>query len=202
MRYFNTTGPCDPARHYMLSASARLPRARRLIGEGRYFVVHAPRQTGKTTTMTTLAREMTATGERATLLASIQTAGPLRDDIESVERAVLDSIRQAADRFLPQRFRPPAPWPETVTGNRIIQGLTDWAVACPLPPGDRHPHHLRPPPHGPRHRRSHSAQQGDDTKRARHHPAPRLIAGTAVARCRRASLPAAPQPRRTGWGAG
>jgi hypothetical protein len=133
MRYFNTTGPCDPARHYTLPASARLPRARQLIDEGRYFVVHAPRQTGKTTTMTALARELTSAGKRAALLVSVQTAGSLRDDIESVERAVLDSIRQAAERFLPPRFWPPIPWPETVSGNRIIQGLTDWAVACPLP---------------------------------------------------------------------
>jgi hypothetical protein len=133
MRYFNTTGPCDPARHYMLPASSRLPRARRLIEEGRYFVVHAPRQTGKTTTMTALARELTATSERAALLVSVQGAGSLRDDIESVERAVLDSIRLAADRSLPLRLRPSVPWPEAATGNRIVQGLADWAVACPLP---------------------------------------------------------------------
>jgi hypothetical protein len=133
VRYFNTTGPCDPARHYMLPAAERLPRARQLIQEGRYFVVHAPRQTGKTTTMTALAREVTAAGGHAALLASIQSAGPFRDDIESVERAVLDSIRLAADQLLPPRFRPPMPWPEAVTGNRIIQGLTDWATACPLP---------------------------------------------------------------------
>lgn len=28
MRFFNTTGPCDPARHYMLPAEPRLPEAR------------------------------------------------------------------------------------------------------------------------------------------------------------------------------
>ena len=133
MRYFNTTGPCDPALHYALPATARLPRAARLIGEGRYFVIHAPRQTGKTTTMSALTRELTATGKRAALLVSVQSAGPLRDDIEAVERAVLDSIRLTAGRFLPSRLRPPAPWPDAVTGTRIMRGLMDWAVACPLP---------------------------------------------------------------------
>ncbi len=133
VRYFNTTGPCDPARHYTLPATDRLPRARRLIDEGRYFVVHAPRQTGKTTTMTALAIEVAATGERAALLVSVQAAGSLRDDIELVERAVLDSIRQAADQCLPSRLRPPAPWPGSAPGTRLVQGLMDWAVACPLP---------------------------------------------------------------------
>jgi hypothetical protein len=133
VRYFNTTGPCDPALHYMLPASARLPGARQLIDEGRYFVVHAPRQTGKTTTITALAREVTADGGHAALRVSIEGVGPLGENIPAVEFAVLDSIRQAADRDLPAGLRPPAPWPDSAPGTRIVQGLIDWAVACPLP---------------------------------------------------------------------
>jgi len=37
--------------HYMLPPEPRLPGALDLIDEGLYFVVHAPRQTGKTTTL-------------------------------------------------------------------------------------------------------------------------------------------------------
>ncbi|MBO0802698.1 MAG: ATP-binding protein [Nocardiopsaceae bacterium] len=133
MRYFNTTGPCDSARHYMLPASVRLPRARQLVEEGRYFVVHAPRQTGKTTTITALAREVTAVGGHAALRVSIEGVGPLGEDISAVELAVLDSIRQAADRELPAELRPPRPWPDAATGTQLGQGLMDWAVACPLP---------------------------------------------------------------------
>ncbi|PZT73826.1 hypothetical protein DNK55_16655 [Streptomyces sp. AC1-42T] len=51
MRYFNTAGPCVPTRHYMVPAQERLPRARGYIEQGQYFVVHAPRQTGKTTVL-------------------------------------------------------------------------------------------------------------------------------------------------------
>jgi len=133
VRYFNTTGPCDPALHYMLPASTRLPRARQLIDQGRYFVVHAPRQTGKTTTVTALAREVTAAGGHAALRVSIEDVGPLGEDIAAVELAVLDSIRQAADRELPSGLRPPHPWPDAALGKRLGQGLIDWAVACPLP---------------------------------------------------------------------
>ena len=46
MRFFNTAGPCTPERHYMVPAAERLPDARRIIDQGGYFVVHAPRQTG------------------------------------------------------------------------------------------------------------------------------------------------------------
>ncbi len=56
-KYFNTAGPCIPAEHYMLPALDRLPEIRRLVSQRRYFVVHAPRQTGKTTALKALVRE-------------------------------------------------------------------------------------------------------------------------------------------------
>ena len=48
-KYFNTAGPCIPDEHYMLPALDRLPEIRHLIARRQYFVIHAPRQTGKTT---------------------------------------------------------------------------------------------------------------------------------------------------------
>ena len=62
MRWFNTAGPCKSDIHYMLSSQQRLPEVTRLIAQQGYFVIHAPRQTGKTTAMLTLAQELTATG--------------------------------------------------------------------------------------------------------------------------------------------
>ena len=46
-RFFNTAGPCVAADHYMLPPMRRLPEVRGLIDEKRYFVLHAPRQSGK-----------------------------------------------------------------------------------------------------------------------------------------------------------
>jgi hypothetical protein len=132
VRYFNTAGPCVPERHYMLSPEARLPRARSLAERGFYFVVHAPRQTGKTTTMTALTRQLTAEGKRVALRFSCERGEPWGDDIAAVELAVLDSIRQAAGVLLPAEFRPPDPWPTASPGSRVHEGLMDWAVACPL----------------------------------------------------------------------
>ena len=47
-RFFNIAGPCVAAKHYMLPATARLPEVDRMIRRELYFVVHAPRQSGKT----------------------------------------------------------------------------------------------------------------------------------------------------------
>jgi hypothetical protein len=54
VKRFNIGGPCVPELHYMLPPEPRIPGARELVEEGEYFIVHAPRQTGKTTALTLL----------------------------------------------------------------------------------------------------------------------------------------------------
>ncbi|NLE40877.1 MAG: hypothetical protein GX615_03475, partial [Lentisphaerae bacterium] len=48
-RFFNTAGPCVPGKHYLLDASERLLEVVELIRREQYFVIHAARQSGKTT---------------------------------------------------------------------------------------------------------------------------------------------------------
>jgi hypothetical protein len=64
-RFFNTAGPCDPSSHYMLPPASRLPEIGNLIDRQLYFVVHAPRQSGKTTLVRTLAHRLAAEGRHA-----------------------------------------------------------------------------------------------------------------------------------------
>jgi hypothetical protein len=109
MRKFNIAGPCDPERHYVVPAEARLPEARALIDEGSYFVLHAPRQTGKTTTLRALARALTAEGKFAALHFSCEAAEPAGDDYGGAERIVLKAIRRWGETELPPDLRPPAP---------------------------------------------------------------------------------------------
>jgi hypothetical protein len=70
MRWFNTAGPCKPDIHHMLPAQHRMPAIERLIDQQGYFVIHAPRQTGKTTAMLTLVPRSAAA------YASGHTYGP------------------------------------------------------------------------------------------------------------------------------
>ena len=73
MRKFNTTGPCFPDEHYMLPALDRLPGIRELVADGNYFVVHAPRQTGKTTALKALVREINETGDMFAIYCTLET---------------------------------------------------------------------------------------------------------------------------------
>lgn len=134
MRYFNTSGPCLPELHYMLPPEPRLPGARELIEQGQYFVVHAPRQTGKTTTLNALARDLTAAGRHVALLFSCETAEPAGDDYGAAGGAILGSIAaEASIQGLPAELMPPSPWPDAAPESRLKAGLTAWARECPLP---------------------------------------------------------------------
>lgn len=79
-RFVNTAGPCHSDEHYMLPAAGRLGNVQELIAQRAYFVVHAPRQTGKTTSLQALAQELTESGNYAALHFSCEAGGPVQDD--------------------------------------------------------------------------------------------------------------------------
>jgi len=116
----------------MLPPEPRLEEARALIEQRRFFVVHAPRQTGKTTTLDSLAGDLTAEGRFAAIRFSCETAKTASSDGEA-ENRILEVIRKSADYALAPEFRPPDPWPEAVPGTRMVRALTAWAQVCPRP---------------------------------------------------------------------
>jgi hypothetical protein len=131
-RRFNTAGPNNPEDHYTLPVLARLPDIRRLIDDKLYFVLHAPRQAGKTTALMTLARELTHEGRYEAVLMSMESGVPFRDDIGMAEDAVLDDWRSAAECRLPPELQPP-PFPTAPPGSRISRALRSWAETAPRP---------------------------------------------------------------------
>ena len=72
-RWFNIGGPCNPADNYMLSAMERLPEVASLVRKRQCFVVHAPRQCGKTTAFLAFANEVNAKGEAVAMYCSLET---------------------------------------------------------------------------------------------------------------------------------
>jgi type II secretory pathway predicted ATPase ExeA len=132
MRYFNTAGPCKPDIHYMLPVSSRLPDARKVIDQQAYFVIHAPRQVGKTTAMMELARELTAEGRYTALLVSMEVGAVFSDDPGAAELAVLGTWRGNAEIWLPKELQPPA-WPSAEAGQRIFTALKTWTLQSPRP---------------------------------------------------------------------
>lgn len=132
-RFFNTAGPCRPELHYMLPPERRLPELRGLIDRQLYFVVHAPRQTGKTTFFRSLAQSLTSEGRYAALLSSCEVGQAAGGDVERGIEAVLGALRIAAENHLPEELRPPAPDPAASGEFRLLDLLTRWSRECPRP---------------------------------------------------------------------
>lgn len=131
-RWFNTAGPCRPDHHYMLPAMRRLPDVHRLIEQQGYFVVHAPRQAGKTTALLSLAGELNTEGRFVAVLVSMELGAAFPHDIGAAELAVLESWRNGLSAQLPPALHPP-PFPEAPPGSRIGTALTAWSRATPKP---------------------------------------------------------------------
>ncbi len=94
----------------MIPAAARLPEVYRLVEDQLYFVVHAPRQTGKTTTLQALSKEISARGNVAMLHFSCEVGQAAGDDFRTAQRMILEDIRQAAAAAFPVEWHPPDPW--------------------------------------------------------------------------------------------
>jgi hypothetical protein len=116
----------------MIPALRRLPDVRRVIDQKGYFVVHAPRQVGKTTSLLALGRELTDSGRYVAALVSMIVGPRQAGDVDAIERAVLTTWREAARAQLPPELLPP-PWPDADPGSRLAAALAAWARSAPRP---------------------------------------------------------------------
>ncbi|MEM7032556.1 MAG: ATP-binding protein [Chloroflexota bacterium] len=121
--------------HYMLPATARLEAfdIDRLIEQRSYFVLHAPRQTGKTTAMLELGRQLTASNKYIGVMVSMEVGAGFPNNIGSAEKAILGSWRRAIRFQLPKEYHPTLWQPEAPEGQLISEFLGEWALEAPLP---------------------------------------------------------------------
>ena len=96
-RYFNIAGPCDPEDHYMLPAIERLPEVRDLVEQKQYFVIHAARQSGKTTFLRAMTDAINAEGRFYALYCSLEALQDEEDMPRGMESA-LTALRLALNK--------------------------------------------------------------------------------------------------------
>jgi type II secretory pathway predicted ATPase ExeA len=109
----------------MLPAVERLPEAQRIIDQQGYFVLHAPRQTGKTTLVLELAKELTNSGRFAAVMLSVEVGSAYNDKPEIGERAIVGSWQEQAKAWLPKELYPPE-FDTKEHGKLIEKALRDW----------------------------------------------------------------------------
>jgi len=116
----------------MVPALSRLPEAPGLVDLQAFFVVHAPRQTGKTTALRALASELTSQGRYAAVHFSCEVGRAAGDDYGAASLGILARITEAARWQLPPELRPPT-WPKEAPAALLGSALREWAEACPRP---------------------------------------------------------------------
>ena len=134
-RFFNTAGPCKPEIHYTVDSLPRLPDVRGLIEEGHYFILHAPRQTGKTTYLYALMNQLNKEGKYTALTVNIQAAAGGRDADHAMIIAASD-IHMHARLYLPEMERPEplGKLDQEMLSREQLKGyLNHWARKNPKP---------------------------------------------------------------------
>ena len=137
MRFFNTAGPIKPERHYCIPPLERLnmDEVLALIRDEKYFVLHAPRQTGKTSALLALRDLLNAQGTYRCVYVNVEGGQAAREDVEQVTRTVLGELasraRLVSDEFLDEI------WFDILAkygGHAALrEALMRWAQAAPKP---------------------------------------------------------------------
>ena len=106
MRFFNTEGPVVPSDHYCIPPLERvdLDEILWLIRSKKYFALHAPRQTGKTSTLKALADTLNSSGKYRCVYANVEGGQTAREDVARAMRAVIDQLGKRASEMLGDGF--------------------------------------------------------------------------------------------------
>ena len=140
MRTFNTEGPVVTEDHYCIPPLERIDLAAvlGLIREKKYFVLHAPRQTGKTSALLALRDLLNgaAGGDYRCVYANVEAGQPMRENVAEGVRTVLAQLAfQAsvtlADDTLENLW--PALLERVGPGQALHQALARWSMADARP---------------------------------------------------------------------
>lgn len=98
MKFFNTEGPMKVERHYCIPPLTRwnLPEILTLIDQQKYFVVHAPRQTGKTTCLLALQAYLNQQGAYRAVYVNVEAAQAAREDVAAAMAVIVYTLAEQA----------------------------------------------------------------------------------------------------------
>jgi hypothetical protein len=105
-RFFNTEGPVNCEDHYCLPPLERINLSEILgfIDQKKYFVLHAPRQTGKTSCLLSLMDHINRQGTFTCLYMNVETGQSAREDVARGMQAIVGDLASRARDFLHDTF--------------------------------------------------------------------------------------------------
>ena len=140
VRTFNTEGPVVAADHYRIPPLERfdLDEVLGLVQGKKYFVLHAPRQTGKTSALLELRDLLNsgAAGDYRCVYANVEDGQAMREDVAEGMRTVLAELALQASVTLGDETLEDL-WPGVLKrvgpGSALRQALLRWSMADPRP---------------------------------------------------------------------
>ncbi len=140
MRDFNTAGPVRPDWHYCIPPLERfnLREVLALVRRARYFVLHAPRQTGKTSSLLALRDLLNggSAGDYRCVYVNVETAQTAREDVGRAVRNIVNALRYEAEVTLGDESAGAVSRsldPSTDPHGALREFLARWAAADPRP---------------------------------------------------------------------
>ncbi|MBM3740947.1 MAG: ATP-binding protein, partial [Acidobacteria bacterium] len=136
MRQFNTEGPVIAGLHYLIPPLTRIDVGHldELVDQMKYFVVHAPRQTGKTTCLMAYADHLNQGGRYHAVYTNVEAAQAQRGDVAAAIPVVAGEIAAwAEDLFgdtIPGKAIAESPGPPESVLSRM---LSRWCAQAPKP---------------------------------------------------------------------
>lgn len=105
-RFFNTAGPINPEDHYCVEPLERinLDEILELLHQKKYFVLHAPRQTGKTSYLLALMNYLNNSGKYKALYTNIEDAQAARENVGDGMKSILNALADDASNRLDDSF--------------------------------------------------------------------------------------------------
>jgi len=104
MKFFTTNGPVKPLDHYCLPLAKRLDEQelRLLIEQKKYFILHAPRQTGKTSVMLNFVQQLNEEGTYNALYVNVESGQAARSDYIKGMATILEQFFTRIKEQLPK----------------------------------------------------------------------------------------------------
>ncbi len=138
MRFFNTEGPVRPDDHYHVPPLDRvnLDEVLGLVRDKRYFVLHAPRQTGKTSALLALRDLLNTRGDHRCVYINVEPAQAARENVAEAMRVTLYQLASEEQATLGSRILADV-WRDALEGagplGALRASLERWCLAEPKP---------------------------------------------------------------------
>jgi hypothetical protein len=122
---FNVTGSCNPQKHYMVDISHKFNQVMELIEQGEYFTINRPRQYGKSTMLSTIAKSLRKRKDEY-VLSRMSFEGMDDDNFEASKEFCPEFVRRfvkSLKMFYPEHFKLAEKLADSVNGMDTLSAF-------------------------------------------------------------------------------